>query len=213
MKRLLSIILTLALVLLLAGCADKPDTVVSDYCNALKSFDFDTAATYMADGAEDFENPFDDEELKDDVLSEQIISHLKENAAKITYKISETKVDGDKATVNVTFSYADVSPIIEAAFSKFITEALGLAFSGADESEIENMFSTIFAEKIESVTPGTATADVVFNCVKADGNWKISDFSEEDGETIGNVLLGNFISAFEGLGGEDVDTDAEEAEE
>ena len=68
-------------------------------------------------------------------------------------------------------------------------------------------------EKTKSVEAGSATADVTFNCVKVDGDWKITSFSEEDEEAITNILTSNIASAFEGFSDAFDDADVEEAPE
>ena len=77
---------------------------------------------------------------------------------------------------------------------------------------MEELFANIFMEKTESKETGTATANVTFNCVKVDGEWKIASFSEEDEKTITNILTSNIASAFEELG-EAFDDDSAEASE
>ena len=214
MKKVLSLALVLLLALPLAGCSgSKPDTVVTTFCSAVQAFDFEKAATCMENGSEDLEDPYDDAEMEEDLSSEQVMTYLKECASKMTYKIGESKVDGESATVPVSFTYVDAGPVITSALGEYITQAFAMAFSGADDAQMEELFGNIFMEKTKSVEAGSATADVTFNCVKVDGDWKITSFSEEDEEAITNILTSNIAGAFEGFGDAFDDADVEEAPE
>lgn len=200
MKKVISLALALLLALSLVGCSgSKPDTVVTTFCAAVQAFDFEKAATCMQNGSEDLEDPYDDAEMED-LSSEQVMTYLKKCTSKMTYKIGESKVDGESATVPVSFTYVDASAVITSALSEYITQAFALAFSGADDARMEELFGSIFMEKTESVETGTATADVTFRCVKVDGDWKIASFSEEAEEALINILTCNIASALERFG-------------
>lgn len=214
MKRVVSFALALLLALSLTGCSgSKPDTVVKTFCGALQSFDFEKAAACMANGSEALEDPYDDPKMEEDLSNEQVMTYLKECASKMTYKIGEVKVDGENASVSVSFTYVDASPVITSALGEYITQAFALAFSGADDAQMEELFSNIFMEKTESVEAGTAAADVTFNCVKEDGDWKITAFTDEAEEVLTNILTSNIVSAFEGFGESFGDEDSAETPE
>ena len=124
MKKVISLALALLLALPLAGCSgSKPDTVVTTFCSAVQAFDFEKAATCMENGSEDLEDPYDDAEMEEDLSSEQVMTYLKECASKMTYKIGESKVDGESATVPVSFTYVDAGPVITSALGEYITQA------------------------------------------------------------------------------------------
>jgi hypothetical protein len=199
MKRVISAVLVMVLILSFVGCSgSKPDNVVKTFCDAIKAFDLEAAAACTESGSDEISGLYDDTETED--AAEQIMTYVKECASKMTYTLGESKVDNDNATVVVSFTYVDAAPVITSAMGEYITQAFALAFSDVDESEIENLFSTVFAEKVETVETSTATADVTFNCVKVDGDWKIASFSDEDEETITNVITSNISSALDGLG-------------
>ena len=211
MKRILSIIFAISVALSLVGCSNsKPDVVVNSFCTALQSFDFESARTYTENGADILSDQYNDSEMKEDLSSEQVVEYLKDCAAKMTFTIGKSMVDGEKATVPVSFSYVDASPVITSVLGEYITQAIGLAFSGADDTQMETLFANIFADKIKSIDVGTASGDIVFNCVKADGDWKISSFSEEDENTLADVITCNITSTFENFGGEFGDSEENE---
>ena len=142
MKRVVSLALALLLALSLVGCSgSKPDTVVTTFCSAVQAFDFEKAATCMENGSEDLEDPYDDAEMEKDLSSEQVMTYLKECASKMTYKIGESKVDGESAMVPVSFTYVDAGPVITSALGEYITQAFAMAFSGADDAQMEELLA------------------------------------------------------------------------
>ena len=201
MKKVLSLVLALLLALSLAGCAgSKPETVVTAFCGAIQAFDLEKAAACMENGSADLEDPYDDAQAEGSLSSAQIMDYLKECASEMTYGITESKTDGDRAEVSVSFTYVDAGPVMSAALGEYITQAFALAFSGADDAQMEELFGSIFMEKTESVETGTASADVTFNCVKVNGDWKIASFTDEAEEAITEILTSRVAGTLEGFG-------------
>ena len=130
----------------------------------------------------------------------RFLLYLKKCASKMTYTIGEVKTEGDNATVTVSFTYTDASPIVTSVVGEYIVQGLALALSGADEAQMEELLVNIFKEKVEVIEPGTASADVTFNCVKVDGKWKISAFSDESSKAMTNIVTANIVKAFESFG-------------
>ena len=200
MKRLLSCLLIVALVFSMTACSlfSKPETIVTKFCKSLKTFNMDEAASCFVSNKLDFALPSDEDlaEIKE-VIPEKAIDHFKKWFLKMDYKVGEATVNGDTATVPVTFTYVDASPVLTAALGEYITQALGLAFSGADEDAIEELFGTILLEKLETVETKTATTEIEFVCVKHDGDWKIQDLSEETQDQITNIISCNIMKTME----------------
>lgn len=200
MKRITAFILAIVMAISLIGCSSqKPETVVEDYCKAIQAFDMEKAAACMQNDEEALK---EFEEMRRELKGEEdtygrLLLYLKECASKMTYTIGEVKTEGDNATVAVFFTYTDVSPIVTSVVGEYIVQALVLAFSGADEAQLEELLVNIFKEKVETIEPGTASADVTFNCVKVDGKWKIAAFSDESSEAMTNIVTANMVKAFE----------------
>lgn len=200
MKRITAFALAIVMAISLVGCSSqKPETVVEDYCKAIQAFDMEKAAACMQNGEEALK---EFEEMQRELKGEEdtygrLLLYLKECASKMTCTIGEVKTEGDNATVAVFFTYTDVSPIVTSVVGEYIVQALVLAFSGADEAQLEELLVNIFKEKVETIEPGTASADVTFNCVKVDGKWKIAAFSDESSEAMTNIVTANMVKAFE----------------
>ncbi len=208
MKRIVPIILALALVLSLAGCSGKkagPDAAVTAFCGAIQAFDFEKAADCMEHGVEDWETLYDGQQLEEELDSEPAVTYLKECAAKMTYELGEVKEDGESATVPVTFTYVDAQPVFNAVLDEYIAQAFALAMTDADDAEIDALFDSVFEEQAQSVETNTASVDMDFKCVRVDGEWKIAAFSEDDERLINDLVTGNMVSTMESYGvfGED----------
>ena len=213
MKRILSLVLTLSLAITCVGCSNSsPKPVIETFCNAMQSFDMNAMATCM-ENANDVEDPFSNEDLENSFSSGEALNYLKDCVGKMTYEIGETGIDGNEATTTVSFSYTDISPVVTSTLGEYMSQAFALAFSGADESQMADLFTNIFVEQANTVETGSATADVTFHCVKSDSEWKISDFSDEDSSTITDVLTSNMVHAFDGFADDSTDGGTDEAED
>ena len=184
------------LVSLLAGggTASSPESTVTDFCNALKNFDLRSAVSYFDGRNDELENLY-----SGSFKTEQLMKYLKNSAAKITYTIGKTKIEKNKAEVPVVFIYVDASSVLSEAVGDYIKQAFSLAFSEKEESELENLFETIFLEKTESTNIDIQTCNVIFNCVNADGIWKIGPINKSAQDAIVNIVTCNIYNIFSGL--------------
>ena len=215
MKKLISSFLAAVLLLSLVGCGStsKPEPVVIELCDALKNFDLAAASTCFVSENQSIEDPYADEnENNQDIFTAQAIEYLKNCAKDMTYTLGSTTNNGDTALVPVTFTYVDVSPVISAALGDYITQAFALAFSGADDSVMEDLFGTIFMEKTESVSTGTTASSVEFECVKTDDGWKIREMDEKAQHEIDNIISCNMMKAMESFNSSWSDEDSDAAE-
>lgn len=210
MKKMLVSLLAVLMLLSLAGCgsASKPEPIVTKFCDALKAFDMETASSCFVSGDSKIENTYTKENME-----EQVIEYLTNCVKEMTYVLGETTTEGDKAIVPVTFTYVDASPVISAALEDYITQAFALAFSGADDSVMEDLFDTIFMEKTESVSTKSATTTVEFVCIKQDSEWKIQELSDDAQYEISNIISCNIAKAMESFGNEVIEDSLEPVEE
>lgn len=140
MKKVLAVLFTTAMLLVLAGCSlgEKPDKVVTTFCEALKNFDSEAASACVASGETGVEKELSQRE-EDNASAEQMFDYMKQQADQMTYTVGEATVDGDQATVPVTFTYVDASSVVQEALTDYIGQAFALAFSGASEEDLENL--------------------------------------------------------------------------
>lgn len=195
MKKTLAIILALVLALSLAACGggaskNTPEGVITGFCDCLKTLDLQKMQTYLKDAAEE-------SELGLDEVPDGFMDLLKGWAKDIKYKVGKAETDGDSSKVTVDFTYTDASEVFKAAMTDYISKALAEALGGNEMTE-EKM-TTLLMDCIKEAqkTTKTKTADLSldFGLEKIDGNWKISDVSED----LGNMILSNMLEAFGGL--------------
>ena len=212
MKKILSILCAVAMIFTVAGCGaqEKPDAVVSKFCDAMKTMDLETMQSYIVD--QDGE-PFDVEDIEDEDFPASVYEILKENASQIQYTIGEVEVTEDTSTVQVDFTYPDASAAVVAATGEYISQALGMALSGADADDdaISELFETILTEKLTSADTKTAEGTLQFDCVMTDDGWRIQDVSDEDAFI--NILMSNIMAGFNAIENEENAHAEEEAEE
>jgi hypothetical protein len=210
MKRTVPIILAICLVISLSGCGltAKPDVVVRTLCDALKTYNSETISSCFVDGKSTLDDP-STQVSKDEgnISSTQLLEFMKNSAAKMTYTIGESTINGESAIVPVTFNYVDASPVVTSALGEYISQALGLAFSGASEDEMSKLFETIFVEKAKTVSTGMATASISFDCTKTDSGWKLTTLSKTNESELDKVMTCNISSAFESLSNSDASDD------
>lgn len=167
--------------------SSKPDKAVKQFCDGMKTFDL----VKMAEVVNTMDNV--NSASKDEEEHEIIWDYVKESAGKMSYEIISSEKDGDIGTVTVQFNHVDAAPLITATFSEFITKAIGLAFTGADESVYETTLEQIFNEKRTSVPESMVDTTATFTCTKTDDGWKIDKVPDE----VVSVLLCNMDKAFD----------------
>ena len=206
MKKLLSIVLALALVLGLASCGGpKPEDTVKTFCESMKNYDEAGMKACLADqeDADSLDKDISDVSLGEDALSEK----MKENALEISYKIGKSSVSGDTASVPVEFEFNDISDVMTDVMTDIFAKMFELMFSDDPNAEDEfNAYSEqVVSEKFAAAEFSKATTTVNFSMKKVGEEWKVADLDEE----IVNVLTGNMLKAFEemaeALGDEDYD--------
>ncbi len=188
MKKILSMIIAAAMLLMLAACGGTgtPRATVRTLCEGMKDFDYKKIAGIIEEGDE---SAF--AEIEEDSLFSALSKYLKEWASAMKYKIGKAEVSGDTATVKVDFTYTDASDIMTLAVVNYVRQGLSLAVGGASEDEMTALLVSCFESAAQTVSPGTAEKSVTLTLVKKDASWKIKDAPDE----IADILTSNMISA------------------
>ena len=185
MKKLLCVLLVAALALSLASCGgSKPEDAVKGFLECVKKWDFEGANEYVYSGDDADLSAFDDEQYA------YLTQIYKEQAAKIEYELGEAQIDGDAATVPVSVTYTDGSEFMSTVFQDVIQQALvlGDSFEGSFDELMED---AVNANK-ELLEGKTASSELVFELIKDDGKWKISN---ADSEALANIITANMMTA------------------
>ena len=192
MKKVLCVIIALVLILSLAACGGfkkgTPEATVDTLMSAIKVLDVEKIQSVMA-------NSVDPSEIGLDSVPEALMKQVKAWLSKMTYKIGTSTVNGESAEVPVDIKYIDASPVIKAALTEYMTQAVSMALSGKEVTEeaMAQLLSDIIEDKVKTEKTETAEASINIKLTKTGDDWKVSDISEE----IVNVILSNMLKSIE----------------
>lgn len=193
-KKIVSGFLAGVCMMTVAACGnmkENPGEVVQEFCQAMKAFDGEKMSVCLLSG----ENVMGEMNAEENAEAEWLIALMKQWAGKISYKADEPVINGDSATVAVTFHYVDASAAIKAALAEYLLKAFSLSLAGATDEQIKEEATSILTENIQKTGTGEAEDTAVFLCRKTKEGWKIG----EAPEGIKNILSGNTIEAISGM--------------
>lgn len=193
MKKVLVIVLVIAMSAALFGCGSaSPSDVVDTYLGALKAQDADTVAKVYSgnSGSDLLSDVADSEEFPDEISSD-----FTDMILSFDYALANEQINGDTATVDVVFKTYDFGSMFKSVIGDYFTKAIGMAFSGASEDEMEQVLVDLFSGKLAEMKEGEhdfeATATISLS--KVDGEWKIDEIDDES--DFFDCLTGGIISA------------------
>lgn len=215
---LLAIVATAALAVVMVGCSGgassaapepTPSNAVSGMLDAIKAKDTAGVAKYYAgEISEDADLNAELEKneqfaaLPDD--QKALVKSMVDKVLDFDYAVGNEKIDGDKATVDVTFTTYDFGSSVETLMGTIMTMAMS-AQAGGDTSEEAGEAAAIeaFQKTLDGLTTKDVSSTVTVNVSKdADGNWKVDDLStlpEDEAKKLGDALLGGLVTKLEGL--------------
>ncbi|AET70565.1 hypothetical protein Desor_5177 [Desulfosporosinus orientis DSM 765] len=197
MRRLISLLFIG--IFFLVGCANspKPESTVSSFIDAGKKFDLAQMAEMVtptdSNGKEKISDVMKDNgEGSKNQYQKYFIDYCKENAAKITYAVKESKIENDKATVTVDFKYVDGGPVLKATLGDVLSKALSLAFTGVEmnDEDMGQMFVSAMQTQKETVKESFLEKTIDIKLTKVDNQWYIDQPSDE----LLDVFTSNFVS-------------------
>lgn len=187
-KKLLAVILSVALVLSMAACGSKidpPETVVNNALTAFKASDFETAAKYFNEDPEAAINDAESEE--DAAFADEFTTTI---LGSLAWEIVSSEEDGDTATVKTKIKAIDMS----LAISDYISQAFAYIFSDLSEEELDAKYSEILLNSIKNHTDDLKETEVDIKLNKTDSGWIIN----MDDEFM-DAILGGMLTAFSGI--------------
>ncbi|MCF0106458.1 MAG: hypothetical protein HUJ53_06815 [Holdemanella sp.] len=188
-KKLIGSMLCAFSLVFMTGCASDPKGAVEACMEAVKVMDLSSIAT------SDVEESIN----QGDTILNSLKEYFNETSSKIEYKIQDTKVNGDKATVTVEMTYTDATPIYSAVMEDAFKNPLQYSFSGEDATGKIELFVSSFNGLKDSVKTNTAKCTVKFECMKESGGWLVDDVSDE----FVDVITANAYTFFNNLEGND----------
>lgn len=176
MKKFLSSLLALAMIISIVGCAGpKPEDTVSAFLDSFINGNFEEANKYITDSDEAFYS-------LEDLMNENPSAYEAMMTAykKMTYSILNSTVDGDKAQVETKITAPGLGTIFKEANMEAINIFLSKMFSedsneDFDENYANELLNSIIIEKLTSDTIPMITKTITINLVKEDGTWLIEN--------------------------------------
>lgn len=204
--KIIAVVLILAMTVLLCGCEfsvpflSKPEDAVNEFMTqdslmeVLSRFD-----DISSEDVDDIATAF----WVDVLTSPSVKSLLLDNVRCISYNITNTTINGNKATVTVLITHYDMSPVIDIAFEIFFNKVMDLDASGVevpeDEDELMDLLMPLISQSIKEAVAKTKPSEtytkVRFDCEKnSSGTWELREIPDD---FIDKVLLMNFEYAIE----------------
>lgn len=167
------------------SCGDKsdsPETVVTNYLNALKSGDLESAKAYVKDEDDQILNETEDEES----------TEMNYILGTLSYNVISTEINDSTATVKTTITNVDMKPVM----GEFVTQLFSLAFSDLDEEELEAKQKEAFANAFEANKDTTIDKEVDIQLEKTETGWVINPTEDlADGITGGLLSVGEDLAS------------------
>jgi hypothetical protein len=173
MKNKLFILCAICLVLVLSGCAAKPEVSVSGYFDELKTtISSDLNSINIQEYFDSEVKLFDSEQDLDlgNDESNEMTERYMELFKGFEYSIKESVVDGDTATVSVEIIAYPMGELFSNYVMQLLSKAFEWAFSGISEEEMEQRTITLFLE-LSNDLEKTYTKTVPVYLIKKDGKW------------------------------------------
>lgn len=185
------------------GCGGPTPTQTADtFLTAVKAGDAETIKTVyegetfdvLAVLDEESEGDSSDEDIMKD---DKLVDMLLEKMLDFDYELSNEKIDGDKATVDVKITTYNIGNAFTAFMTDYFTQAFALAFSDASDEQMEELANTIFETKMNELKDKDYSETVTLNLVNKDDGWKIVKI--KNGGDFYNAISGGLVKAFENL--------------
>ena len=189
MKKLF-IIVCATLCLTLCGCSKEvtPTSVTKDFVEGMRN-EIKTNYLEYFGGVTETEDSF----------SKEFEEKLANSIAGFDYSINNETIDGDNATVNVTFKTYDYGLFIKTFLGEYIQKAFTLALGGGTEEDVEKIANELAEEKFEEMTKEGKKSELSmdFKLNKVDGSWVLDEEANKD--SLANAITGGLYSAVESI--------------
>lgn len=179
LKKFIALSLLAISLVAFVGCnkTESPKEVVSEYFEDIK---------FNAEN-ELVNNVIETENGEEEVFTKETEEALKDLVKKLEYTVGDEKIDGDKATVNVTVKGANLLELVTNTINDAMGATVGAIFSNKemDDSEINNIVNKTLLENIKKAKVDERKGTVTLN--KRDNKWKLSTDDELSKLVFGNV--------------------------
>ena len=198
------------MVFTMAACGNKPSAQNTDeeeimsptqtldaFLKAFQARDVDKLNEFYEGEADDL---IFWKDLEDPALS-GLMDKMMEKLLDFDYALSNEKIDGKTATVDVNFTTYDIGGIMKDIIENMLSDAAALALSGLTQEELETEINEIMTKKFEEyakIAKKEKVMSVPVNLVMINGRWLVKDISRTD--DIMDALSGGLTEFAENIG-------------
>ena len=198
------------MVFTMAACGNKPSAQNTDeeeimsptqtldaFLKAFQARDVDKLNEFYEGEADDL---IFWKDLEDPALS-GLMDKMMEKLLDFDYALSNEKIDGKTATVDVNFTTYDIGGIMKDIIENMLSDAAALALSGLTQEELEAEINEIMTKKFEEyakIAKKEKVVSVPVNLVMINGRWLVKDISRTD--DIMDALSGGLTEFAENIG-------------
>ena len=192
MKKVLSLVMVAILSFTMVGCNSSPTpTETADTCiKALQALDLGSFASVYdeADGEENIMSTLDedDKQLLEDIKNSSIAKLLD-----FDYTLSNEKIDGEKATVDVKITTYSVEAAFKALIPKFFAFAMSEEAANMKDDQLTEKVLKMVEAEMDKITTKDYTTTATINLVQRDGEWKVAPL--DNNEKLLNGLTGGLM--------------------
>jgi|GEM_PF-2075293 len=202
MKKLLCLMMTLALCAG-TGCArnedaaaqnapqqsfpvSSPSAVVAGFIDSLRDFDIQKAGDYVTgDGMDAY-------------IGNEYVEILRGVLSRLQYRITDERIDGDTALVEVEVTAVDLTKIAKSMLVDLAKEAALQKIKGSNV-DIAAFLKDYFSNKVDPKTLSTVKTNATVHLIKdAGGKWRV-DLDNQENLDFVNALTGGFVETLQSV--------------
>lgn len=197
---------------MIAGCsaAPGPKDTVESALKAITAHDYESFAGYYAGNTDELKDKATDLGKSNGVSTndteltaeqQERVMVVLNKLLEFEYTVGEEHVDGDTATVDVTFTNYDIGSAAKTFMQGALTEAFSQALSGNTDkgAATESMLSNL-EKAAGNLGEKNVTKEAQVKLAKGDdGTWKLVDFSSDEEYTkqLMNAVFGGVVDTME----------------
>jgi len=196
MKKALRIsLISIVVMILLTGCAAKPESTLTAFLDQYKTLTVENAQSLEI--AQYFDADYSKDETlgtidTPDIADSLYVTRLYELLTGFDYVVGDTKISSDNqsAIVNLTITTYPIGQIYSDYIMQAFTKAFEWAFSGVSQEDQEKKMSDLFLE-VANGAEKTYTETIEVNLIKANDKWVLA--SGKKNTALMNALTGGMI--------------------
>lgn len=194
MKKVIALIASIVAVCILAvslvGCSSaSPQDVTTATLDEIKAQDFEGNMAELKTSIEQGvkEAAGTDVELTDD--EQAVVTKLLNKMCDFDYTLGDAAVDGDHASVPVTFTTYDIKGAFTSSMRSYLQNVYASALSTGtvpSQQDIVAQYFTELSTAIDALAEKSVTAQGTITLTKTDGNWTVDELDS----TTANAMFG-----------------------